>query len=466
MAKLPLAVQILFRIGISPRTVVLVVSDLLALVGTAVLAFFCRALFGNVEHSLYHWVLPLLCAGPCIGASLGLYRSIPLPPHKELKAVFHFVSLIYGLILIVLFLSKESSLYSRIVIMGSWVATLFAVPILRGLCTRLFSRRSWWSAALVILGKGGLGKNFWHYLKRHPERGLRPVEILDLSAKPEHSASVMQEAALRWPRAVALILPSSDEGSSHNFVGQVRKFFGRVLIVPDFEDSFRRYWLEPCELAGLTALMLSQNLHDRRRLLVKRGIDLFFCFLILPLLLPLGLLIGLLIKLDSAGPVLYRQKRLGRHGREIRVYKFRTMKVNADALLKEYLAQNPALRKEWLVDHKLRHDPRVTRMGRFLRKTSLDELPQILNVLKGEMSLVGPRPIVADEIFKYGEVYEEYSRVRPGLTGLWQISGRNDTSYAERVAYDHYYINNWSVWMDIWILCRTVPVVLTGYGAY
>ena len=142
------------------------------------------------------------------------------------------------------------------------------------------------------------------------------------------------------------------------------------------------------------------------------------------------------------------------------------MAANADAVLEDWLARDPALREEWKRDHKLKHDPRVTRMGTFLRKTSLDELPQLINVVMGGMSLVGPRPIVAEEIEKYGEVYGEYCRVKPGITGLWQISGRNDTSYEERVAYDHYYINNWSVWMDLWILGRTVPVVLSGYGAY
>jgi Undecaprenyl-phosphate galactose phosphotransferase WbaP len=164
--------------------------------------------------------------------------------------------------------------------------------------------------------------------------------------------------------------------------------------------------------------------------------------------------------------VLYRQWRVGRNGRRIGVYKFRTMVRNADAVLREMLEKDPELAAEWERDQKLRCDPRVTRVGAFLRKTSLDELPQLINVVTGDMSLVGPRPVVEGERGKYGPVFDEYCRVRPGITGLWQVSGRNNTSYAERVAYDHYYINNWSVWMDIWILCRTVPVVLTGYGAY
>ena len=142
------------------------------------------------------------------------------------------------------------------------------------------------------------------------------------------------------------------------------------------------------------------------------------------------------------------------------------MHRNAKSLLERYLRDNPSLQAEWECSQKLRDDPRVTRIGRFLRKTSLDELPQLWNVLKGEMSLVGPRPIVDSEVDKYGEVYELYKRVRPGMTGLWQVSGRSDTSYPERVAIDSYYARNWSVSLDLLILVRTVQVVLVGGAAH
>ena len=211
---------------------------------------------------------------------------------------------------------------------------------------------------------------------------------------------------------------------------------------------------------------MRQNLRDKRRLRFKRGMDLLFCTLGAVVLLPLGFLLALCIRLDSPGPIFFRQRRVGQGGREIHIFKFRTMVRDADAFLQRLLQENPALQEEWEKDQKLKNDPRITRVGRILRKLSLDELPQLINVVKGDMSLVGPRPIVENEEEKYGPVYEEYCLVKPGITGLWQISGRNNTSYAERVAYDHYYISNWSVWMDLWILGKTVPVVLTGYGAY
>jgi lipopolysaccharide/colanic/teichoic acid biosynthesis glycosyltransferase len=148
------------------------------------------------------------------------------------------------------------------------------------------------------------------------------------------------------------------------------------------------------------------------------------------------------------------------------VWKFRTMVMNADTILADCLQHDEKLQAEWTATHKLKDDPRVTRVGRFLRKTSLDELPQLLNVVHNEMSLVGPRPIVDDEIQHYATSYRMYTQVRPGLTGLWQVSGRSDTSYAYRVSLDEYYVRHWSIWMDLYILARTLWVVAKGSGAY
>lgn len=463
ISQLPLLMQ---RAGFPVRAAVLALSDLVALLGTMFAVLMARAAFGGLDPAIYHWVSPLLLISPVFAATLGLYRSISLPPHREMKAIFTCVSLIYVLILLMLFLSKTGDLYSRLVIVGGWGATLVTLPLLRAVCVRLFSRRPWWGRPLLILDSGEAAKHLWHYLRRHPNHGVRPVEMLDLPTDAGQLRTLLTGVARRWPGAVALLLPKAGVRQPVDYVTEVSRHFSRVIVIPDLEAGFRRYWLIPCELCGVTALLLSQNLHDRRRLAIKRGIDLLFCLLLLPFLLPLGLVLALLIRLDSPGPALYRQKRIGRDGRPLNVCKFRTMVADADAKLKEWLAGDPALKEEWERDHKLRHDPRVTRMGRFLRKTSLDELPQLLNVVMGDMSLVGPRPIVAGEVKKYGAVFDEYCRVRPGITGLWQISGRNNTTYAERVSFDHYYINNWSVWMDIWILTRTIPVVLTGYGAY
>lgn len=181
---------------------------------------------------------------------------------------------------------------------------------------------------------------------------------------------------------------------------------------------------------------------------------------------PILLIIALWIYHDSPGPVIFKHRRVGRDGKEFNCYKFRSMCVDADVKLKELLEKDPAAREEWNRDFKLKNDPRITKSGHFLRRTSLDELPQIFNVLKGEMSLVGPRPIVQAEVPRYGKFIQDYYMVRPGITGMWQTSGRSDIDYPERVAMDSWYVRNWNVWFDVVLLWRTFSVVFSKKGAY
>jgi undecaprenyl-phosphate galactose phosphotransferase len=197
----------------------------------------------------------------------------------------------------------------------------------------------------------------------------------------------------------------------------------------------------------------------------KRWFDLAFTVLSLPLFLPLGLLVALLIRLDSRGPVIIRVKRLGRGGSTFYKYKFRSMVLNAEKVLQELLASNEMIRKEYEATYKIRNDPRVTRFGHLLRKTSLDELPQILNILRGEMSWVGPRDILHSELAVYGEFGDKFVTVKPGLTGLWQVSGRSRLAYSERVRLDMHYIDHLSFLLDLKIILKTMPVVLFGDGA-
>jgi lipopolysaccharide/colanic/teichoic acid biosynthesis glycosyltransferase len=185
------------------------------------------------------------------------------------------------------------------------------------------------------------------------------------------------------------------------------------------------------------------------------------------ILLPFLLFIAFLVKITSPGPVLFRQIRPGKNGNYFCFYKFRSMVINAEDRLKVLLESDPKIKDEWEKNRKLQDDPRLTVIGRFLRKTSIDEFPQLINILKGEMSLVGPRPVIDDsEVKKYGEDFLNTFSIRPGLTGLWQVSGRSNTNYEERIAYDTYYIRSWSIWLDLWILLKTFGVVIQGKGAY
>lgn len=198
---------------------------------------------------------------------------------------------------------------------------------------------------------------------------------------------------------------------------------------------------------------------------VKRVFDVTLVIVSLPFILPLLLGVALLIKISMGGPVLYGHKRIGLDGKVFRCWKFRTMVQDGDAVLEDHLARNPAERELWATQRKLMHDPRVTPLGAVLRKLSIDELPQLLNILLGEMSIVGPRPVVADELSMYGRCAQHYLRTRPGLTGLWQVSGRSNTSYQHRITLDRLYVTHWSVLLDAWIVLRTIPAVLASRGA-
>lgn len=197
-----------------------------------------------------------------------------------------------------------------------------------------------------------------------------------------------------------------------------------------------------------------------------RGFDIAIAGLAIVVLLPLMILITCMVKLASPGPAIFRQQRVGRDGALFPCLKFRSMVVDAQAQLDRLLAESDDAREEWSRDQKLRRDPRVTRIGEFLRRTSLDELPQLFNIIAGQMSIVGPRPIVESEIARYGSRFDDYCSVRPGLTGLWQISGRNDVSYGMRVRLDSLYAQRQSLGLNVAICLKTVPAILTSRGCY
>ncbi len=196
----------------------------------------------------------------------------------------------------------------------------------------------------------------------------------------------------------------------------------------------------------------------------KRSLDVSVASTAFVLLTPLFLTIYLLMKLTDGGPVFFKQTRVGKGGRRFTCFKFRSMVLHADKVLEDVLTRDVEARRQWQATQKLVRDPRVTKLGHFMRKTSLDELPQLINVITGDMSLVGPRPIVPGEIPRYGDSFQHYAAVRPGITGLWQVSGRNDCPYPERVALDVRYTTNWTFLLDVTILIKTIPAVLNQRG--
>ena len=265
-----------------------------------------------------------------------------------------------------------------------------------------------------------------------------------------------------------LAIPSLNSKLLKEYYKSLRSIFPSIITVP--------------ELLGISLLTAKLDylfyeelflLHTKNRLInpfnraIKFGFDWLVSLFLLPFLLPIMLVIAIAIKIDSDGPIIYTQTRIGKNGRPFKIYKFRSMYKDADRRLKEILEKDEEARRYYQKYRKLKNDPRITRVGRFIRRTSLDELPQIFNVLKGEMSLVGPRAAFKEELEEYyKEEAEFYFMVRPGITGLWQVSGRNKTDFNYRVQLDSWYVHNWCLWLDFVILLRTVKVVLSRQGAY
>ena len=266
---------------------------------------------------------------------------------------------------------------------------------------------------------------------------------------------------------VIITAPGMERSKLQQLITTVQPYVRNLSYVPDLIGT-PMMGVEAQVLFTEEILMLHMrnNLAMRRNKIYKRIFDLICTIGGGVLILPIIAVIALLVAIDNKGNVIFAHRRIGKDGKEFPCYKFQSMVPNAQEILQDYLAKNPEARKEWEESFKLTNDPRVTKLGAFLRKTSLDELPQLWNVIKGDMSLVGPRPIVKKEIERYGEYFREYAMVLPGITGMWQASGRSDTTYEERVAMDTWYVRNWSVWLDIMYLAKTFTAVIFGKGAY
>jgi Undecaprenyl-phosphate galactose phosphotransferase WbaP len=411
---------------------------------------------GRLALETYVHLWPVLLTFLIAYAASGLYPGFGRNAADELRKLSLATSLVYLALAVTAFLLKDSAAFSRAVFLLAWALSLAIVPVGRAVLRHSVERRAWWGDAVVVVGGGDAAAAVARSLEERPDLGLRPVLILD---DPRQALAGAHALGLR--HAILVGTPGSELAKGYRELSRV---FRRVTIVPEL-SGLSSLWVEPRDLGGVIGLEFRQRLLMPGVRAVKRVVDLGLILATAALALPFVVLIAAAIRLTSAGPVFYRQVRYGRNGKTFTAWKFRSMVRDARDVLAHHLETSPELRREWDRDHKLRRDPRVTAVGRFLRRTSLDELPQIWNVLLGQMSVVGPRPIVADEIPLYGDCYELYTQVRPGITGLWQVSGRNDLTYEKRVHLDTYYIRNWSPWLDLYILARTVAAVLLARGA-
>ncbi len=288
------------------------------------------------------------------------------------------------------------------------------------------------------------------------------TDVLDIGDR-----DLLSELLLQFRDHVVVIAPEPEQMETvDKLLPTLTTLWPKIGMVVPALNSLMTGGRSPVLLDDGTLLLWAMNsLSQRRFRAAKRAVDIVGSSLGLVAFAPLFLAIALHGFLTRQ-PAFYGHRRVGRFGRPFTCFKFRTMVVNADAVLKDLLARDPAARQEWEATYKLKNDPRVTGLGSFLRRSSLDELPQLWNVLKGDMSLVGPRPIVKDELRYYGDQAQSYLNVKPGLTGVWQISGRTDTTYGERVSLDRWYISHWRLWYDIVIMFKTISVMIRRRGAY
>lgn len=452
-------------------------QSLTFLLGDLVTALLCY----SVARTLLGWggiVLPFTSTLIWIGvwviwrAYQGLYPGYGKSPQTELR--LHTIGTVQlALVQLAGALALQKFGTSAVGIVAVWLLILLLSLAVRYLLRGLLIRTGRFGRPVSIIGAGRTAYLTIEHLLQHPEYGLHPVAAYDdkveligtqLSGIPV--LGKVDEAFLTPITEQAIItIPGAHAEVRRRIINETYSTFPITWIVPDLFDVPNQA-MQPHNIGSVASLEIKNNLRSARARSVKRTIDFVGSLLGTLLISPILLLIALVIKLDSPGPAVYRARRLGRDGELFDCFKFRSMHRDADIKLKEVLEADPALKAEFEATHKLKDDPRVTRVGAFLRKTSLDEFPQLFNVIAGQMSLVGPRPIVAAEIEKYGNVYEIYKQVRPGMTGYWQANGRSDTSYDERVAMDKFYVTNWTPWLDIIILMQTVKVVLLGKGAY
>jgi Undecaprenyl-phosphate galactose phosphotransferase WbaP len=381
-------------------------------------------------------------------------------------------------ILSIVFIGKIGESVSRTVVVFIGMISLFVFPLLRISCKRWLIAAGLLKRKVLILGANETGLLALKALRGEPNLGYEVIGFLDEAAQGGgaciegikvhgHLDRIERYLGNADIHDVVIALPERNKGELNSLVTRLQHKAASVLYFPDYAGmavigTELRHFFQ----TQAFALEIKNNLAEPLNNLTKRIFDyLVGGMLSLLLIVPLAML-SLLIRLTSPGPAIYRQSRIGKNGRPFQCYKFRTMYRDADERLQGILDADPKAREEWAEYRKLKDDPRITPIGSFLRKTSLDELPQILNILKGEMSLVGPRPVTQEEIERYYKDSADLCfSVLPGITGLWQVSGRSNASFGYRISLDSWYVRNWNLWLDIIILFKTVDVVLRREGA-
>lgn len=457
----------------------LAAGDYFAIILALFAAFYIRL---TVLNNLFPYVgsfyieSPILFALPLIYIALisfeGLY-SKRMPFWQSAENIFKVCIYASAFILGILYLTDSKDV-SRLFIGFSLVLVFFFILGERYLVKRFLVVYGLWRKPVLIFGVPAMTRILTKTFQEDPTMGYRVAGVVEIN--PTVAGSNLLAGNLfhleqlikdNQVQQVIIAAPELEAARIMALIRRVQPLVRELMVVPDLPGMpLSNFGVDILFNQKIVLLKTKNNLARLSNRCFKMIFDYLLVGMGLFALLPVFLLIVLIIKIDSPGPVIFGHKRIGAKEKSFTCYKFRTMVTDAERVLEHYLADNAAARREWEENFKLKDDPRITKIGRWLRQTSLDELPQLFNVLKGEMSLVGPRPIVKGEIPKYQEVINDYYLVRPGITGYWQINGRSNVDYETRVQMDSWYVRNWSIWLDLALICKTFKVVLEKKGAY
>jgi Undecaprenyl-phosphate galactose phosphotransferase WbaP len=451
---------------------VLIAAEMFALTLSVWLSFQVRAVF-LVDATIPQLAVAALPIWVLLAWLNGLYPGWGLGPIEDLRRVSKNVAATFLLITGILYFTDTGPTWARLALLLSGLLAWVLLPISRWVVRFILSHLGWWGIDVAILGAANTGQKVINALSHAKGFGFRPVSIYDdnadlLGTKFLGIPVVGSSADIVNTQfgAVFVAMPGIPRERLLELLRGPLANIERVYIVPDF-FGMESHWVEARDLNGMLTLELQRNLLKPIAQVTKRLFDILLVVLTSPLWILLCLICAFIIYLEDRQSPIYIQTRVGLDGQQIQVLKFRTMVPNADARLKDYLDTHPEAKLEWETKFKLLRDPRITKVGTFLRRSSLDEIPQLMNILIGDMSLVGPRPLPQYHLDAMASNAQSVrAKVRPGLTGMWQVSGRSDTDVSGMVELDDQYVRNWSIWLDIIILVRTVGVVLTGRGAY
>lgn len=380
-------------------------------------------------------------------------------------------------IVIVLYIGQIAASTSRMFIFLLWLFSFIYLTVFRYLTKKFLEKVQLLRIPVLIIGAGKTAELLVKGIINDAGMGYKIIGLLEdncvrngiLKRFPVLGKFADVEAVIlkTGVQHVFIAAPGLEQEKLTRLIYKVQPLVKNIGIIPNFVGiPMGGIEVESLFNEKLMLLRLKNNLARSWNRYLKTIFDFALTLVGTVAISPILIFIAIWIYIDSPGPVIFKHTRIGKNGKKFPCYKFRSMCIDAKEKLAELLENDPVAKAEWERDFKLKNDPRITKSGAFLRRTSLDELPQIFNVLKGDMSLVGPRPVIEEELERYGEYVNDYLMVKPGITGMWQINGRNDTSYAERVCMDSWYVRNWSIWIDNLILWRTLKSVIRCKGAY